>query len=74
MEGLWGMDAASYCRARAKHMRALAETTFDYALRDAFLAMARDYEEVAEDLEHSAEPVRHPDLLPETAASGGTKR
>ena len=46
-------------------MRALGETTLDYALRNAFLTMARDYEEVAEDLEHGAKPVRRPDLLPE---------
>jgi hypothetical protein len=63
------MDAGSYCRARAKQVRQLAETTIDDTLRDALLAMARDYDELAEDLENGAEAVRHPGLLPEEAVS-----
>lgn len=45
----------------------LAETTLGYSLRDALSAMARHYDEVAEDLESGAEAVRHPELLPEEA-------
>ena len=67
--GLQGMDAASYSRARAKQARQLAETTLDDTLRDALRSMARDYDELAEDLEHGAEAVRHPGLLPEEAVS-----
>ena len=58
------MDAAVHCRARAKHARQLAETTLDHSLHDALLAMAQDYDELAEDLEHGAEAVRHPNCCP----------
>jgi len=63
------MDAAVHCRTRAKHARQLAETTLDHSLHDALLAMAQDYDELAEDLEHGAEAVRHPELLPEAATT-----
>jgi hypothetical protein len=59
------MDAAAYCRARAKEVRQLAETTLEDALRESLRAMARDYDELAEDLDNGATAVRHPDLLPE---------
>ena len=59
------MDAAAYCHARAKEVRLLAETTLEDALRESLHAMARDYDELAEDLDNGATAVRHPDLLPE---------
>jgi hypothetical protein len=58
------MNAAVYCRVRARQVTQLAETTLDDALRGSLCAMARDYDELAEDLESGAEPVRHPELLP----------
>ena len=45
------MDAAAYCRARARHGRKLVEITLDDALRESLRAMARDYDELAEDLD-----------------------
>lgn len=59
------MDAAAYCRERATRVRQLAETTLDDALRESLRAMARDYDELAKDLDSGTEAVRHPDLLPE---------
>jgi hypothetical protein len=56
---------AAYCRERARHMRQLAESILDTTLREGLYAMARDYDEVAEDLESGAETVRHPELLGE---------
>ena len=59
------MDTAAYCRARARQVRQLAETTLDDALRESLRAMARNYDELAEDLDSGTEPVRHTELLPE---------
>jgi hypothetical protein len=38
----------------------LAETTLEDALRESLRAMARDYDELAEDLDNGATAVRHP--------------
>ena len=59
------MDAAAYCRTRAERVTQLAETTLDHTLRASLRALARDYDELAEDLENGAEAVRHPQLLPQ---------
>ena len=67
------MDAAAYCRARAKEIRQLAETTLDDSLRESLRAMARDYHELAEDLDNGATAVRHPDLLPEWYPGSSTR-
>jgi hypothetical protein len=60
-----GMEGASYYREQADHVRELAEMTWQAELEALLRRVARDYEEVAEDLEAGAADVRHPELLHE---------
>ena len=59
------MDDASDFRERAEHLRRLAEITWQRDLEGLVRGLARDYEEVAEDLEAGATEVRHPELFGE---------
>jgi hypothetical protein len=59
------MEPASYYRAQAEHFRRLAKLTRQDDLEDFLRALAKDYEEVAEDLEAGATEVRHADLVRE---------
>ena len=47
---LQGMEPASYYRAQAEHLRRLAKLTWQDNLEDFLRILAKDYEEVAEDL------------------------
>jgi hypothetical protein len=57
------MEPASHYRAQAEHLRRLAERTWQVSLEDFLRILAKDYEEVAEDLEAGAVEIRHADLL-----------
>jgi hypothetical protein len=59
------MEGASYYREQADHVRRLAEMTWQADLEAMLRRVARDYEEVAEDLEGGVTNVRHPELLHE---------
>jgi hypothetical protein len=59
------MKDAAYYRECAAHARRLAEMSYQGELRDFLRDMARDYDDVAEDLENGAIEVRHPDLMPQ---------
>ena len=59
------MTDASYYRERADHVRRLAEMTWQDELEALLRGVARNYQEVAEDLEAGATEVRHPELLRE---------
>ena len=57
------MDSASHYRERADHARQLAEATWQDNLEEILHCLARDFDEVAEDIEAGATEVRHPELL-----------
>jgi hypothetical protein len=59
------MDSASYYRERAEHLRRLAEMTWQDDLEALLRCVARDYDEIAEDLATGATEIRHPPLLSE---------
>jgi len=59
------MDRAYDCRERATHLRRLAELTWQDDLEALLRGVARDYDEVAEDLEAGASEIRHADLIRE---------
>jgi hypothetical protein len=55
---------AGYFRCRAEQTRAISQRILQAAARKVLLDLARDYEELAEDLEQQRDHVRHPELLP----------
>ena len=57
------MDSASDYRKQADHARQLAEATWQDNLEEILHCLARDFDEVAEDIEADATEVRHPELL-----------
>jgi hypothetical protein len=59
------MDRASDYRERATHLRRLAELTWQDDLEALLRHVARDYDEVAEDLEAGATEIRHAELIRE---------
>jgi hypothetical protein len=59
------MHPAEYYRERARHARELAEIAPQQSVRDALSKAARDFDEIAEDLEAGAIEVRHPELMPQ---------
>ena len=52
-----------YYRKQAQHARWLADMVHQPDLRDMLHKTARDFEDIADDLETGAVEVRHPDLL-----------
>jgi hypothetical protein len=54
------MDRAYDCRERATHLRRLAELTWQDDLEALLRGVARDYDEVAEDLEAGASEIHTP--------------
>ena len=59
------MRELGYYREQAAHARRLANSINHPEARNALLAMAKDYDELAVDLERGAIDVRHPELMPQ---------
>ena len=59
------MRELGYYRQEAARARRLAISINHPEARDALLKMAKDYDEIAADLQQGAIEVRHPDLMPQ---------
>ena len=59
------MYEPSYYREQAERARRLADHVNDREAAVALSRAARDFEDIAEDLESGAIEVRHPDLMPQ---------
>ena len=57
------MDRAAYYRERADHARELADAAWQPDLKDMLRGFAKDYDEVADDIENGATEIRHAELL-----------
>jgi hypothetical protein len=57
------MDRASDYRKQADHARQLAEATWQDNLEEMLNRLARDFDEIAEDIEAGATELRHLELL-----------
>jgi hypothetical protein len=57
------MNHAAHFRRQADHARQLADATYQHGLEDLLRRLAKDYDEVAEDIEMGATEVRHAELL-----------
>jgi hypothetical protein len=66
------MQEARYYRREAARARRLANAINHPDARDALLNMAKDYEEIATDLERGAVKIDHPELLPQ--ADDGSRK
>ena len=58
-------NPAKHYRQLADSTRRLSETAHQDDIRQAMKLLARDYEEIAEDIEDGIMAVRHPELLPQ---------
>jgi hypothetical protein len=63
------MRELGYYRAEAARARRLANSINHPEARDALLKMAKDYEEIAVDLERGAIEVKHPERMPQQVSS-----
>jgi hypothetical protein len=59
------MHDASYYRAEAAHFRQVAERVHQPDVEIQLLNAARDFDEIAEDLERGLVEIRHRELLPQ---------
>ena len=59
------MHDASYYRAQAQRARRLAHSQTNRDIQDLLSRVARDYDDIAEDIEGGAVEIRHPELLPQ---------
>jgi len=59
------MHDARYYRDYAARARRLVDSVLDERAREALLGFAKDYDEIAEDLETGAIEIRHPEWLPQ---------
>jgi hypothetical protein len=59
------MNGPSDYRERANHLRQLAEMTWQDDLEALLRRAARDYDEIAEDLEAGGTEIRHKELIRE---------
>ena len=57
------MDRAAHYRDRANHTRELADAAWQPDLKDLLRGLAKDYDEVADDIENGATEIRHAELL-----------
>jgi hypothetical protein len=57
------MDHAAHYRDRASHVRELADAAWQPDLKDMLRGLAKDYDEVADDIEDGATEIRHAELL-----------
>ncbi len=56
----------SYYREQAERARRVAKGPTDYELQQTLRQMARDFDDIAEDLESGAIEIRHPELMPQS--------
>lgn len=56
------MESAAFYRERAAHIRLLHDLVHQRDMRDTLAGMARDYDEVADDVESGKIEIRHPAL------------
>jgi hypothetical protein len=56
------MDRAPRYRELADHARQLAQASWQDDLAEMLRCLARDFDEIADDIEAGATEVRHPDL------------
>jgi len=59
------MQKPAYYREQAERARRLARSTTNRDLEETLSRMARDYADLAEDLETGAVEIRHPELMPQ---------
>jgi hypothetical protein len=59
------MDRAAHYRDKAKRARQLADAAWQPDLQDTLRTLAKDYDEIAEDIESGAPKIRHAELLGE---------
>jgi hypothetical protein len=59
------MDRSAHYRDEANHARQLADATWQPDLEDMLRHLAKDYDEIAEDIETGAIEIRHAELLDE---------
>ena len=57
------MREISYYRKQAERAKRLADGTIDQELSEALASAARDFADIADDLERGAVEVRHPELV-----------
>ena len=57
------MNCVAHYRDQANHTRQLADAAWQLDLRDMLRCIAKDYDEVAEDIETGATEIRHGELL-----------
>ena len=62
------MEQPSFYRAQAERARRVADTVEEPQLQRNFRHLARDFEEIAEDLESGVAEPRHRELLPQGEA------
>ena len=62
------MSSARYYRNQAAIARRLATRVTDEGAAEILRQTAKDYEDIAEDLETGALEIRHPDLIPQKPA------
>ena len=58
-----GMDRAAHFRRQADHARQLADVTRKRKVEDLLRLLAKDYDEVADDIETCTTDIRHAELL-----------
>lgn len=59
------METAEHYREQAARARRLADRSHDAQLVETLGTFAREYDEIAEDLQAGAIAVRHPELMPQ---------
>jgi hypothetical protein len=59
------METAQHYRDQATRARRLAQQSHDREISEGFKTFAREYDEIAEDLERGAIEFRHPELMPQ---------
>ena len=59
------MYDASYYRQQAAKARRLSDSTPDREASKALASAARDFSDIAEDLERGAVEIRHPEMMPQ---------
>jgi len=55
------MDRASHYRDQAEHIRCLADAAWQLDLRETLRCIAKDYDRAAEEIETTADEIRHAD-------------
>lgn len=67
--GLRDLKDAAYFRRRAERTRGLLRMILQPGVRKTLMDLARDYDELADDLERGGLTLRYPELLPQRLTS-----